>query len=99
MSLADSAMTRDVLRDIAKHPVDASELQVHVQHGVIYMTGRIGRIRGHFQDIDLTEELNMIVRVLRHKPGIRDVCCDVEFVGLSAEQRAAGHPQRYHSHH
>ena len=89
MSLVDAAMTRDVLRDIGKHPVEISELQVHVQHGVVYLSGRLGKVRGYQYSMDMHEELNMIVRILRQKQGIRDVICEVEVAQASLEERVS----------
>ena len=83
VSVVDSAMTREVLRDISKRSVDISQLQVHVMHGVVHLTGRIDKLRGYYQDINLHEEFNIIVRLLKQKPGIRDVCCEVEIGGES----------------
>lgn len=94
MSLEDSTMTRDVLRDIAKHPVDISELQIHVQHGVLYISGRVGRLRGYYEDLDLHEEFQLIVKVLRQKAGIRDVCCDVQLATQTLKEKISPHPRR-----
>ena len=87
MSVVDSAMTREVLRDISKRPVDISNLNVHVMHGVVHLAGRVEKVRGYHEDIDLHEEMNIIVRLLKQKPGIRDVCCEVDLVGLSLSDR------------
>lgn len=76
MSVVDSAMTREVLRDISKRPLDISNLNVHVMHGVVYLRGRIDRLRGYHADLDMDSEINLIIKLLRQKPGIRDVCCD-----------------------
>lgn len=89
MSLADASMTRDVVRDIVKHPLDISDLQVHAQHGVIYLSGRVRSMRGQYEQRDLREEWNVILRILKQKSGIRDVICEVELDGGSLEQRAA----------
>jgi len=80
-------MTRDALREIGKRPIDASGLEVHVIHGVAYMRGRIEKIRGYYEDRDLHEELITIVKVLRQKPGIRDVVCEVDLGGLTLRER------------
>lgn len=87
MSVVDSSMTRDALREIGKRPIDASGLEVHVIHGVAYMRGRIEKIRGYYEDRDLHEELITIVKVLRQKPGIRDVVCEVDLGGLTLRER------------
>lgn len=69
MSVVDSAMTREVLRDISKRPVDISQLNVHVTHGVVYLAGRVEKVRGYHQEIDLREEMNIIVRLLKQSRG------------------------------
>ena len=96
MSVVDSAMTREVLRDISKRPVDISQLSVHVAHGVVYLAGRVEKVRGYYQDIDLHEEMNIIVRVLKQKPGIRDVCCEIDLAGLSLSDRVSPHKMESH---
>lgn len=89
MSVVDASMTRDALREIGKRPVDASGLEVHVVHGVAYLRGRIERIRGYHEDRDLHEELVIITKILRQKPGIRDVVCEVDLGGLTLRERLA----------
>lgn len=96
MSVVDSAMTREVLRDISKRPLDISQMQVHVTHGVVHLAGRVERLRGYHNDIDLHEEMNLIVRILKQKPGIRDVCCEVDFEGVSLHERMLAHKKGYH---
>lgn len=97
MSVVDSAMTREVLRDISKRPVDISNLNVHVTHGVVQLSGRVEKLRGYHLEVDLREEMNMIVRLLKQKPGIRDVCCEIEFAGLALTDRLS--PNRKQSHY
>lgn len=89
MSVVDSAMTREVLRDISKRPLDISQMSVHVTRGVVHLAGRVEKLRGFYQDIDMHEEMNIIIRLLKQKPGIRDVCCEVDVVGLSLIDKAA----------
>jgi hypothetical protein len=87
VSVVDATMTRDVLREIGRRPVDASGLDVHVTHGVAYLRGRIDKCRGYYDSIDLHEELMTIIKVLRQKPGIRDVICEVDFGGPTLKER------------
>lgn|GEM_PF-275400 len=89
MSIVDASMTRDLRREIAKHPVDSSRLEVHVTHGVAYLRGRLDKLRGYHEDLDLGEELARIIKVLRNKPGIRDVVCEVELGGPTLRERLA----------
>ena len=96
MSVVDAAMTREVLRDISKRPLDISLLNVHVTHGVVYLAGHVDKLRGYHEDIDLQAEMTMIVKVLKQKSGIRDVCCEVELGGPTLAQRlAAQRPKNY----
>lgn len=93
MSLVDSAMTREVLRDISKRQLDISNLDVHVMHGVIYLRGRLERIRGN-DDMDLREELHLVLKLLRQKQGIRDIVCEVEIAGPTLIQRSFAQAKR-----
>lgn len=88
-------MTRDALREIAKHPVDMSGLDVHVMHGVAYIRGKLDKIRGYYEDLDLNEELLIIIKCLRQRPGIRDVVCEVELGGPTLRERMS--PRVKHS--
>jgi len=87
MSVVDSAMTREVLRDITKRPVDVSNLDVHVMHGVVYLRGRIEKLRGYHEDLDLDSEIHTILKLLRQKPGIRDICCEFAVGPVSIKDR------------
>lgn len=89
MTVVDSAMTREVYRDISKRPLDVSQLNVHVTHGVVQLQGRVEKLRGYYEDIDLQQEMQMIIRLLKQKPGIRDVCCEVDIAGESLNARLA----------
>jgi len=98
MSVVDSAMTREILRDISKRPLDISDLHVSVMHGVVYLRGRIEKIRGYHSDIDLKEELRVIGHILRQKSGIREVICEVDLVGLSLAERTEDKKKRGYYH-
>lgn len=75
MPAEDARMTRLVQREIGRRYIDASRLDVKAVHGVVYLRGSIRRLRGH--EVDLDHELQVINRVLRGKPGVRDVVIDV----------------------
>ena len=94
MSVVDSAMTREVLRDISKRPLDISQLNVHVTQGIVYLGGRVDKLRDYHLEVDLPEEMNMIVRLLKQKAGIRDVTCEVELGGPTLAERMAAHRRR-----
>ncbi len=75
MALADVETRRMVLREISKRHVDSSRLDVQVFHGVVYLRGTVSGMRGH--DIDIKAEMEVIRRILRQRPGVRDVVLDV----------------------
>ncbi|MCL5104661.1 MAG: hypothetical protein M1133_11200 [Armatimonadetes bacterium] len=87
MTVVDSALTREVLRDISKRPVDISGLEVHAMHGVVHLRGRMEKLRGYYGDIDIHEELNIILKLLRQKPGVREIVCEVDLAGPSLTER------------
>lgn len=75
MPVEDAEMTRMVRREINRRYVDSNNMDVKVMHGIVYLRGYLAHLRGH--DTDLREELDIILRILRQKPGIRDVVCEV----------------------
>jgi hypothetical protein len=79
MPTEDATMTRLVQREVIRRYIDSSRLEVKAIHGVVYLRGSIRKLRGH--DVDLRRELEVINRVLRGKPGIRDVIIDVDIRG------------------
>lgn len=95
MSLVDSAMTREVVRDISKRPLDISDLHVNVMHGVVYLRGKVDLIKGYHAAIDLREEVHRLIKMLRQKSGIRDVVCEVEYGGIQVVER----PTQQRIHH
>lgn len=75
MPAEDAQTTRLVQREITRRYIDITRLDVKAMHGVVYLRGSIAKLRGH--NVDLRHELEIINRVLRGKPGIRDVIIDV----------------------
>ncbi len=71
MPAEDKEMTRMVQREIGRRRVDASMVDVKAIHGVVYLRGVLRPLRG--MAIDLTQEVELIERILRNKPGVRDV--------------------------
>lgn len=76
MPVGDSETTRLAQREIGRRSIDTSRLDVKAMRGVVYLRGTIECLRGH--DTDLKHELEVIHRILRTKPGIRDVVVEVE---------------------
>ena len=78
MSAHDAAMTRMAQREISRRFLDNTRLDVKVSHGVVRIQGSVGRLRGY--EVNLKHELDVINRILRSRPGIRDVIIDVLFM-------------------
>jgi hypothetical protein len=65
-----------VRREMARRPLDTSMVDVYVTHGVVYLRGTVRPLRGH--DIDLKEEVQHLMTVLKQKQGIRDVISELQ---------------------
>jgi hypothetical protein len=46
-----------------------------VFHGVVYLRGTVSGVRGH--NVDPQAEMEIIRRILRQRPGVRDVVIDL----------------------
>lgn len=76
MATGDAECTRMVQRELNRRYVDSSLMDVRVIHGVVYMRGIMRRLRTH-PDVDLEKEAEIIRKILRQKPGIREVIWEV----------------------
>ncbi len=76
MGAADAGYTRMVQRELNRRYVDTSRVDVRVIHGVCYMRGQITRLRTH-PEVDLEQESEIIRKILRQKPGIRELIWEV----------------------
>lgn len=64
-------MCRLVRREMGRHSVDCSEVQVSASHGMIYLHGRVRPMRGH--EANFETAVNALIKSLRQRPGVRDV--------------------------
>ncbi len=78
MPAEDAATTRLVRREITRRRIDDTKLQVNAMHGVVYLRGEIQALKG--TECDIESELHIISRILRSRPGIRDVIMEVKFI-------------------
>ncbi|MEN6519654.1 MAG: BON domain-containing protein [Armatimonadota bacterium] len=79
MPIEDVEMTRMVRREISRRYVDCTSVDIRVMHGVVYLRGFLKKLKGH--DSDLDQEMETILRILRQKPGIREVISELELGG------------------
>jgi hypothetical protein len=78
MRVQDVETTKVVKRAILRRCVDMNSLDIRVSHGVVYLRGTVERIRGYPQDINLSEELAIIQRIIHQQPGVREVIMEVQ---------------------
>ncbi|MCH8275168.1 MAG: BON domain-containing protein [Armatimonadetes bacterium] len=71
----DIQAAKIVRREITRRPIDYSRIDIRVNHGIVYIRGQVAAMRG--QPLDIREEMQLIVKVIRQRPGIRDVILDV----------------------
>ena len=67
----DMEATKAVRKEFARRPIDTTLMMVTSAHGVVRLTGQVKAMRGH--QMDLRSEMELIAKVLRQRPGIRDV--------------------------
>ncbi|MBV6457082.1 MAG: hypothetical protein HONBIEJF_00189 [Fimbriimonadaceae bacterium] len=72
----DVEATKLVRREFNRRAIDTTMADIRVMHGVVYIRGTIKPMRGGG---DPKGEVELIVRVLRTKPEIRDVVVDATF--------------------
>jgi len=74
MPVEDVEMVRAVRREMARRCLDTGETHVCCMRGVVHLTGRVRPLRGHEEEFE--EEINTLYRVLKQRPGVRDVCLE-----------------------
>ncbi len=70
----DVAATKMVRQEFSKRNLDTTRADLRVTHGVVYIRGSVGVIKGGPPDV--RSEIETIAKVLRTRPGIRDVIVD-----------------------
>ncbi len=76
MGVGDAETTRLVMRELNRRCVDWSMMDVRVIHGVVYMRGIMRKLRSH-PNVDLEKEADIIRKILRQRPGIREIVWEV----------------------
>lgn len=71
---ADVAATKTVRQEFSKRMVDITYADLRVTHGVAYIRGSVKPIKGG--PTDLKSEIELIAKVLRTRPGIKEVVVD-----------------------
>ncbi len=77
MPLEDKRTRRLVEREISKHPIDATLLQVRCINEVIYLGGIVSEIRGAFgRGVNVERQMDKIIEAIETMPGVKDVVAD-----------------------
>lgn len=78
MAKEDAATTRLVRREIVRRHIDDTQLHISAMHGVVYIRGPIKMIGR--EPCDVNQEMVILHRILRSRPGIRDVVIEVNVI-------------------
>lgn len=70
----DVAATKMVRSEFGKRMIDVTNADMRVTHGVCYIRGSLKPIKGGPSDI--RKEVEIIMKVLRQRAGIKDVVLD-----------------------
>ena len=91
MPVEDIEMVRSVRREMARRCLDTGEAQVSAIKGVIHLNGRVRPVKGHEGEFE--EEIHTLYRVLKQRPGVRDVVMEWSTSGqkidMSRHRRSA----------
>lgn len=74
----DLAGTKTARQILGRRGIELTRVDLRVMHGVLYIRGQASKMRG-FEIPDLRAELENCGRILRQKPGIKDVVIDVTY--------------------
>ena len=69
----DRGTHKIIFRELAKRPLDVSRMTVTVTHGVVYFHGQVRVAGAQAAHLDIKSEMEMIAKILKQRPGIRDV--------------------------
>lgn len=67
----NSEMVRTVRREMSRHTVDFSEVQVTSSHGTVHLHGRLRSMRGHEDRME--EAATNFLKALRSRTGVKDI--------------------------
>ena len=77
MPLEDKAAARLVQREISKHSIESSMLNVQVINQICYIGGTVSKLQGQLgRGVDLKQELAKLADQIRLIRGINDVVID-----------------------
>ncbi len=81
MAVEDKMLAMRIRRVLARKIADMTEMEITCTRGVVHLSGRLKEPRGFKGRLNLQEELDSIVEMVRRVPGVKDVMCTVEIEG------------------
>lgn len=76
---ADVAASKLVRKEFGKSGLDITYADLRVMHGICYIRGTVAINKGVDGVDDPKAEMERIARILRQRPGIKDVVVDVRY--------------------
>ncbi len=76
MPVEDSSTARQIRHELFRRYVDTTDIDVRIFHGVCYMRGNLRKLH-LYPDVDLEHEAEIIRKIVRQKPGIRELIWEV----------------------
>ena len=74
----DVAATKLVRKDLGRSGIDLTYADLRVTHGVCYIRGSVSIDKSSGVS-DLKTEMERVARIIRQRPGIKDVVLDVRY--------------------
>ena len=71
MPLEDKQLRLRCLREVARRPVDYSQLRIQALNHICYLAGTLRPAR--VGNVDMRKEMEIIVETLGHVPGVKEV--------------------------
>lgn len=82
MAVEDKMLAMRIRRLLARKAADLSLMEITCAKGVVTLTGEIRAPRGFKGKIDLREELEDIIELIRRMPEVKDVLNTVRSEGV-----------------
>ena len=71
MPLEDKQLRLRCVREVARRPVDASQLRIQAMNSIIYMAGDLRPMR--VGNVDMEKEMQIIIECIEHIPAVKEV--------------------------
>ncbi|NCO35450.1 MAG: hypothetical protein AUJ92_17705 [Armatimonadetes bacterium CG2_30_59_28] len=83
MASEDKMLSMHIRRILARKTADMTEMEITCVRGVVQLSGKLKEPRGFRGRLDLKDELESIMDMIRRFPEVRDVTSTVQIEGQS----------------